>query len=112
MEQFMYEECEEKVKNENMDTSRSSLIEGRCELLTKSTEWMETPEEEDGCMGKIRGKFLRSVNMMRLRRLTTEVDGRPLGASFKTMHKDNIRRLKNAYKHPFQKINHDIIENL
>jgi len=42
--------------------------------------------------------------MLAERRLTTDNQGRPLGLAMDPMHSENIRRLKNAYRHPFEKI--------
>lgn len=42
--------------------------------------------------------------MMAPKRLTRDLDGKPIGASITPMHKENIHRLKNAYRHPFQRI--------
>jgi hypothetical protein len=42
--------------------------------------------------------------MLAERRLTTDHHGRPLGLAMDPMHTENIRRLKNAYRHPFEKI--------
>ena len=42
--------------------------------------------------------------MMAPKRLTRDLDGKPIGASITPMHKQNIHRLKNAYRHPFQRI--------
>jgi len=47
---------------------------------------------------------MKNVGMMSHRRLTTDLNGNSIGASITPMHKDNIRKLKNAYTHPFQRI--------
>jgi hypothetical protein len=41
------------------------------------------------------------------RRLTTDKLGRPLGTKIDPMHKENIRRIKAAYRHPFERIPDD-----
>jgi hypothetical protein len=107
LEQYMYEEREEK-RSSVPETSRSSLIESRCELIPKGTEWMNQEEEfarrYGGCLQRLKVKVMKNVNLMRHRRFTTDLDGKALGATITCMHKENIRRLKNAYKHPFNKI--------
>jgi hypothetical protein len=59
---------------------------------------------------KIRQFFKKNMAMLSVRRLTTDENGRPLGATIAPMHKDNIRRLKKAYRHPFEKIPKDYFE--
>ena len=58
----------------------------------------------------IKSKFDKNFNMLRNRRLTRDINGKPIGASITPMHKDNIKKLKNAYKHPFQKIPSEYFE--
>lgn len=42
--------------------------------------------------------------MLSDRRLTTDLNGKPVGSQMVPMHRDNIKKLKHAYKHPFQRI--------
>lgn len=42
--------------------------------------------------------------MLGERRLTTDLNGRPIGTHIDPMHRENIKRIKNAYKHPFERI--------
>jgi hypothetical protein len=54
--------------------------------------------------------FRRNVQRMAERRLTTDYNGKPVGATIIPMHKDNIRKLKNAYRHPFERIHEEYFE--
>lgn len=42
--------------------------------------------------------------MLGERRLTTDLNGRPIGTHIDPMHKENIKRIKSAYRHPFERI--------
>lgn len=50
------------------------------------------------------------INMVTERRLTTDLKGRPMGAVIEQMHDDNIRRIKHAYRHPFERIPEEYYE--
>ena len=82
------------------------------DLLHKTTEDYEVDLEEvnESWWGIFKVKMNRNLNMLTRKRLTTDLKGNPIGASMTPMHKDNIRRLKNAYRHPFQKIPADYFE--
>ena len=54
--------------------------------------------------------FKRTARGMAERRLTTDLKGRPVGASIIPMHSENIKRLENAYRHPFEKIHEEYFE--
>ena len=49
--------------------------------------------------------------MLSERRLTTDLNGKPTRDLIIPMHKDNIRRLKNAYQHPFERIPEEYFES-
>jgi len=53
---------------------------------------------------------MKNIGMMSRRRLTTDLNGESIGASITPMHKDNIKKLKNAYTHPFQRIPSEYFE--
>lgn len=38
------------------------------------------------------------------RRLTTDLNGRPVGSQIEPMHRENIKRIVHAYRHPFERI--------
>lgn len=42
--------------------------------------------------------------MLGERRLTTDLNGRPIGTHIDPMHRENIKRIKMAYRHPFERI--------
>jgi hypothetical protein len=82
------------------------LIHHKMEFLSKEsldyeTEYDELSQTGGACFERIKANFLRNVSKMSRRRLTTDLEGKPLGASITPMHKNNIKRLKNAYRHPF-----------
>ncbi len=74
--------------------------------MAKDTDNFDEYQEEQntGLWRKIKLGFSKNVNIVRNRRLTRDIDGKHIGASITPMHKDNIKKLKNAYRHPFQKI--------
>jgi hypothetical protein len=49
---------------------------------------------------------------MTKRRLTTDKDGNPIGSQKAPIHPDNIKKLKDAYKHPFEKISMEYYFNV
>ncbi len=75
--------------------------ESEVNLIPKSGEYEWGAKDSDSYWQRTKHLVYSSINMLRKRRLTTDFEGSPLGASITPMHKDNIRRLKNAYKHPF-----------
>jgi len=87
-----------------MDASEKH-IHHKMEFHSKETLDYETDYDEmsqpGGWFDKIKANFLKNVSKMSRRRLTTDLEGKPLGASITPMHKNNIKRLKNAYRHPF-----------
>ena len=86
----------------------SSLGDEKGNLIPKNTDdyiqEVDFAERHEGWFDTLKAKFMHNVNMMAQRRLTRDLDGKPIGVSITPMHKDNIRRLKNAYRHPFQRI--------
>ena len=113
LEQYMYSENEPDGLARQPQTGEetwmdSTLADDKSFLMPKSTDDIDQEvdfaERHGGWLDNIRAKFMQDVNMMAQRRLTRDLDGKPIGASITPMHKDNIRRLKNAYRHPFQRI--------
>jgi hypothetical protein len=49
---------------------------------------------------------------MARRRLTTDKDGNPIGSKKSEIHPDNIKKLKEAYRHPFEKISMEYYFNV
>lgn len=67
---------------------------------------------EHGCIHKLIMFFTRNKRLMTKRRLTTDKDGNPIGSHKAPIHPDNIKKLKDAYKHPFEKISMEYYFNV
>jgi len=48
--------------------------------------------------------FDSNLSRIEERRLTTDNNGRPVGSQIVPMHRDNIKRIVHAYRHPFERI--------
>ena len=73
-------------------------------LIKGSSNISMDKEKGEGCFQKLQRCIARNARMIKKRRLTTDKEGNSIGSKMTEMHPDNIKRLKNAYRHPFEKI--------
>ena len=88
-------------ENDDMGSMGSKLLQGYTDISKNNDR------EEEGCFQKLRRCLARNARMIKKRRLTTDKEGHSIGSKMTEMHPQNIKRLKNAYKHPFEKISMD-----
>ena len=81
-------------------------------LLRKNTTQIGEANKNHGCIQKLIMFFTRNKRLMTRRRLTTDKDGNPIGSQKSQIHPDNIKKLKNAYRHPFEKISMEYYFNV
>jgi hypothetical protein len=63
-------------------------------------EYYNNDEERDQVLEWLEN----TLTMLGERRLTTDLDGNPIGTHIDPMHRENIKRIKLAYRHPFERI--------